>query len=284
MIKSESYILALSEPEGPVQMPNGDFLVVEMGEQAGSVSYIKAATRKVRRIVRTGRPNGLARDRNNNIWVAESKEPALLKINLEGNVETVFDECDGKPFMFPNDLAFGPDGMLYMTDSGIFHQDFVINGSIRKDFVSAPYDGKVFCIDCTKPSIYTIDDGIKFTNGIAFGPDGLLYVNETITGNVYRYRMVNGRYDDDKIYFRGPDGMKFSASGKLFCAVYGQGNITVLNRNGSVSKRIKTLGRCPTNLVFGLPGSKSFFVTEVGNGCLERHSITEDGMMLYLGK
>jgi len=78
--------------------------------------------------------------------------------------------------------------------------------------------------------------------------------------------------------------MKFSASGKLFCAVYGQGNITVLNRNGSVSKRIKTLGRCPTNLVFGLPGSKSFFVTEVGNGCLERHSITEDGMMLYLGK
>jgi len=295
-MKADIFISGLSSPEGPVQLPNGDFLVVEMGQDAGSVSYVHSTAKKIERIAKTGRPNGLAMDYRKTIWTAESMHPSLVKVSFEGKVEIILENCEGNPFMFPNDLAFGPDGKLYMTDSGIFYRDFVINGSIRSDFATAPYDGKVYCIDTSTLDIYTIDDGIHFANGIAFGPDGLLYVNETITGNIYRYRRINGRFDrktretfgnvirdDGLVYYRGPDGMKFSSAGNLYCTVYGQGDVTVLDRNGSVIRRLETLGKCPTNLVFGLPGTNSIYVTEVSKGALERHFTGEDGLPLHMG-
>ena len=32
-----------------------------------------------------------------------------------------------------------------------------------------------------------LDSGLRFSNGIAFGPDKNLYVSESLTGMVYRY-------------------------------------------------------------------------------------------------
>lgn len=285
---------ALSSPEGPVLLDNGDFLVVEMGADAGTVSRIDTKTGHCVRIVRTGRPNGLAVDASGVVWTAESEHPSLLKVFPDGKTEVVLEGCDGVPFLFPNDLAFGSDGMLYMTDSGIKFENFSIDGEIRSDYATAFYNGKVFCIDPVTLKIELIDDGIKFANGIAIGPDDLLYVNETITGNIYRYARIDGKYagrtrqlfgnvihDDGKVYYRGPDGMKFSASGNLYCTVFGQGDVVVLGRNGKVVDSIVLGGKCPTNLVFGPEGSGDIYVTEGEKGRLEVHHVGEDGFALY---
>lgn len=291
-----SWATGLSFPEGPVLLGNGDILLVEMGDDAGCLSIIDAQSRKKRQLVKTGRPNGLALDRQGNIWIAESKKPTLLKATLEGDVEVVMDHCDSHALLFPNDLAFDQDGLLFMTDSGILHSDFVTEEGIRADYATAPYDGKVFQIDIHTNETRLIDDGLLFPNGIAIGPDGLLYVNETITGNVYRYgrkgkwfdrskRSLFGNVirDDGEVYYRGPDGMKFGSSGALYCTVYGQGDVTVLDSKGSVIKRILTDGLCPTNIVFNRPGKQEILVTEVENGVLECHSVGEDGQELFYG-
>ena len=47
-----------------------------------------------------------------------------------------------------------------------------------------------------------MDHGILFTNGLAFGTDGLFYVNETATGNIYRYGMMNGSVVGPRTLFR----------------------------------------------------------------------------------
>lgn len=276
----------LSSPEGPVLTDSDDILLVEMGEDAGCISSIDHITRKKKQLVQTGRPNGLALDTAGNIWVAESKNPSLLRIDTKMEVSTVMQECCKIPLLFPNDLVFDADDFLYMTDSGILHADFVHNGSIRSDYATAGYDGKVFQINIRTLECSLIDDGLLFANGIAIGPDGDLYVNETITGNVYRYGKVDGHYDrrkrtlfanvildDGLVYYRGPDGMKFDESGNLYCTVYGQGNIAVLDRKGAVVKWIETIGKCPTNLVFGPKNSHLMFVTEVSNGVLECHQV-----------
>ena len=276
----------LSSPEGPVLTDSDDILLVEMGEDAGCISRVDHNTREKNQLVKTGRPNGLALDWEGNIWVAESKDPSLLKIDPGMKVTTVMQECSQIPLLFPNDLVFDTDGFLYMTDSGILHADFVHNGSIRPDYATAGYDGKVFQINIKTLECRLIDDGLLFANGIAIGPDGNLYVNETITGNVYRYGKVNGLYDrrkrtlfanvirdDGLVYYRGPDGMKFDESGNLYCTVYGQGDVAVLGQKGAVVTWIETLGKCPTNLVFGPKNSHQMFVTEVSNGVLECHRV-----------
>ena len=70
---------------------------------------------------------------------------------------------DGEPFLFPNDLCLGPDGALYLTDSGVVIQEFAPNNQIRPDYTSVYYDGRVYRIDIASGRVEKIDSGIKFT-------------------------------------------------------------------------------------------------------------------------
>lgn len=110
-------------PEGPVVLRDGSWLVVEMEARPGCVTQIRPDRGTRRVIAATGWPNGLAVDKNGFIWVAESLTASLLRMALDGKVEGVASECHGKPFLWPNDLCFGPDGALYMTDSGVTLRD-----------------------------------------------------------------------------------------------------------------------------------------------------------------
>ncbi len=183
----------LSVPEGPVLLPDGAWLVVEMGPDRGCVTRLDDDGRIERVISHTGRPNGLALDADGTIWVAESQDPSLIRLRPDGEAEVVLTGCAGEPFLFPNDLCFGPDGALYMTDSGILYRDIAPGGELHEDWAEAPMDGRVYRIDPESLSIEKLDSGLRFTNGIAFGPDEDLYVTEMITGMVYRYAWEGGQ-------------------------------------------------------------------------------------------
>lgn len=283
----------LSVPEGPVLLPDRSWLVVEMGPTRGCVTQISADGKTKRVIAKTGRPNGLAVDRNGTIWVAESHTRSLLRLTMDGKGEIVATECEGAPFLFPNDLCFGPDGAIYMTDSGIKFEDWVSNGKLREDYADVPIDGRVYRIDVQTRKVTMLDSGIRFTNGIAFGPGQALYINESVTGHVYRYRWSGGssmgrREDFGNVIdpkgpegFKGPDGMAFGENGNLFVTVFGQGDVTVLGSDGRVVGRIPTAGRQPTNVAFGPQGEKKIYVTEDELGQLEVFEVGTDGLPLY---
>ena len=182
----------LSFPEGPVVRQDGSWLVVEMGAETDCVTHIGPQGRNKRVIAKTGRPNGLAVDKSGSIWVAEPMQCALLRMNMDGKVEIIATACEGKPFLWPNDLCFGPDGALYMTDTGVRVRDFKVGAQPRPDHETVEFDGRVYRIDPATGNVRQIDGGLRFTNGIAFGPDGNLYVNETLTGMVCRYSWRDG--------------------------------------------------------------------------------------------
>ncbi|MBZ5595616.1 MAG: SMP-30/gluconolactonase/LRE family protein [Acidobacteriia bacterium] len=290
-MKSVAFASGLRFPEGPVAMPDGTWLVVEGGDR-GCVTQITADGKERRTVAVTGLPNGLAVDSAGSIWVAEPKVPSLLRVTLDGKVEVFMTECHGEPFLYPNDLCFGPDGALYLTDSGITAAEFEPGGNVRPDFETCPMDGRVYRIGVKTKTIEKIDSGVRFTNGIAFGPDNDLYANETITGAVYRYRRQSdgfgprepfGNVWNDSRYptLRGPDGMAFGADGKLYVAVYGQGDVTVLGTDGKVAQRLRTLGGLPTNVAFGLAGQRKLYVTEYQLGQLEVFPVETDGLPLW---
>lgn len=289
------YATGLSAPEGPVALPDGTWLIVEGGAERGCVTQISQGGLTKRIIKKTGRPNGLAVDAAGVIWVAESKRPSLVRLTMDGKSEVVAVECDRERFLFPNDLCFGPDGALYLTDSGVVIQEFAPNNEIRSDYMSIQYEGRVYRIDVQTGNVKKIDEGIKFTNGIAFGPDKLLYVNETLTGNIYRYSWKEDEIIPPRALFgnvirrdappgwKGPDGMAFATDGSLYVAVFGQRDVTVLGTTGEVIERIQTAGKLPTNIAFALPGRKQVHVTEYEFGQMEVFNVASDGLPLWCG-
>lgn len=284
----------LGFPEAPVLLPDGGFLFVEMDPAKGWIIRFSKDGQSRSVVAQTGRPNGLAADRDGCVWVAETAMRALLRMSLDGKYQVIANDFDGEPFLFLNDLALAPNGDVYLTDSGIALEQIAPGGQLNPDYRQLRYDGRVFRIDAHTHAVECVDRGLLFTNGIAFGPDGDLYVAETLSGNIYRYEYRRGRVIGKRQLFgnvierfnpaelKGPDGMKFGADTNLYVAVFGQGDVTVLGPDGTVVRRIKTDGSMPTNLVFGPKGERKIYVTEVESGSVQVMDVDTDGFPLNL--
>lgn len=285
----------LGLPEGPVLLEDGSWLVTELDLERGCVTQIAADGSSRRRVAVTGRPNGLAVDRGGTIWVAESLPPAaVIGLDREGNEASRFEEVDRKPMLWCNDICLGPGGSLFVTDSGTDVREFLPGGAIRPDYEDVAYEGRIYRIDPSSGDGEILDEGLSFANGIAFGPDGDLYVNETMSGNIYRYSAQRaGSFGSRELFanvldpdfeaegLRGPDGMAFSSDGRLWVAVFGQADITVLSRDGEAIQRIKTEGAAPTNVAFAAPGSGRLFCVEDELGRIEVFDVDADGLALH---
>jgi len=283
----------VSNPEGPVSLPDGSWIITEMDR--GVISHISADGKKLRIIAETGRPNGLAVDGNGNLWVAESKFPSLLKLTLPDRITTISTGNPGLPFLWPNDLCFGPDGAIYMTDSGIL-LDEMEGVDSPESIYKLPIDGRVFRVDPKTGVCDLLDRGLRFANGIAIGPDReTLYVSETLTGNIYRYRFAGHRLPSQRELFgnvmlrppaeygmvAGPDGMAFDNEGNLLVGVLRQGDITVLGSNGSVKDHLSIPGTFPTNLAFDQSGKPQILITEGSGNQLLKLEVSAGGLALH---
>ncbi len=109
---------------------------------------------------------------------------------------------------------------------------------------------------------------------------------------VFRYRLSRGSSVREHFAnvldpavptrYRGPDGMAFDVEGRLYCTVYGQGDVSVVEPDGTVSARIPTEGPRPTNVAFGPNGESRIYVTEVERGALEVHDVPAPGLPLHV--
>lgn len=232
-------------------------------------------------------------ERVSGVWVAETWQPSLIKFDETGQEILKIDSCGDLPFMWPNDLVYGPDGCIYLTDSGTLVRDLIKDGRLDPEVWSSSMKGRLFRIDPVTLSVECLDDGLLFANGIAFGPDGNLYVAETVTGLIYRYVFSSHFEPASKEIFVnvidssgpcrvvGPDGITFDQKGNLYAAIFGQGHIACVSPEGIVSRSIVTRGFCPTNVTFGPEGSRQLYVTEYQRGRIEVFDLTTDGFSGY---
>ncbi|MGO4567054.1 SMP-30/gluconolactonase/LRE family protein [Rhizobium sp. 2YAF20] len=281
------------EGEGPVVMSDGSFWAVEMAAGRACVSRVSYKDGIVPTIDVGGRPNGMTIDGEDRLWVAEARHGEVICYGRTGEILRTIAHPT-KRFLWANDLRFGPNGLLYLTDSGILDTKFITGTSHDPAYRTFDYEGCIFEIDPVAAKVLrTIDAGLMFANGLAFHEDGTLYVNETLTGNVYRYDLTQA--DPKRQYFgnvhqhgtypdwSGPDGMAFGVDGRLYCTVYGEGGISVLDTNGNLVDVISTNGSRATNIAF-IGNTATAIVTEVEHSAVELVEMPCAGLPLHRPK
>ena len=246
-------------PEGPSYLGDGAVAVAEMkGEAASRV----AADGTVTPLGDCGGgPNGTARGAQGEVyvanngglsaegkgyWYAPRQLPGCVqRIDPDGTVSTVTDELPGPAPHRPNDLCFGPDGTLYVTDSANWEDLRNINPG---HVVALGADGRLLG-SVEVPAM---------PNGIAFGPDGRLYVTQSLTRKVLALEVSGGSFGAPeqvlKLPSGMPDGLCFDGDGTLY--VCGSlGHALFVYSGGELQETIETgEGTQPTNCCVGDDG------------------------------
>jgi gluconolactonase len=169
-----------------------------------------------------------------------SAVPGIQRVSLDGSVEFLFSQVGGYTLAGPNQSAFGPDGRMWITDSG----------TELDDRVEVPSPGRIFVVtDASGTGEMVLERPGSYPNGIAFDEQGRFYWSESKAHRVCR--LENGeaitfcQLPDSHV----PDGMAFAEDGRLFVANTTFDGVTVLSPDGEVLSEID-LGEHCTNVVF----------------------------------
>lgn len=280
----------LAFPEGPVAMPDGSVILVEIRAQQLTRVWPDGRKDIVAKI--PGGPNGAAIGPDGKCyicnnggfsWVATRNTimpgaPAaheyiggsIQRVDLAtGEVETLFDKCGEHPLKGPNDLVFDKLGGLWFTDLG--------KRRARDVDVGAAY----YC----KPSMTEITEQVFGTlplNGIGLSPnETVMYAAETPTARLWAYDLAApGEVKPRDVIYRGErgkpiaglggyqmfDSLAVEASGNVCVATLISGLISVIAPDGQLVEQVPTGDRVTTNIAFGGPELKTAFITLSGKG------------------
>jgi gluconolactonase len=252
-VKASLLASDLGFPEGPVVMPDGGIVFCDGNTGELRRWYDDALSRFA---VTGGSPWGAVLGSDGAVYVTqggnvpgsgdETAVCGIQRVDSRGEVELLCTEIGGQPLAAPNDLAFGPDGRLYFTDSGT-EQD---------PRVDVPSPGRLFALDASGGEMLLERPG-TYPNGIAFDAQGKLYWTESMAHRVCR--LEDGAAETFSQLTDGhvPDGMAFAQDGRLFVCTTVSGGVTVLSSHGEILEEID-LGEHATNCIFD---SSALYVT-----------------------
>lgn len=279
-------------PEGPIAMPDGTVIVVEMFGPCLTRVHPDGGTAVIAEI--PGGPNGAAIGPDGALYLCNNGgafSPVELdgmllpgpfdadryiggriqRVDLHsGEVTDLYTECDGHPLRAPNDLVMDGHGGFWFTDHGI--RDHRARTSDLTAIYYAKADGS---------EIREVVFPTEGPNGIGLSPDGhTLYWAETHSGRVFR-RTVVGPGEvapvaplDPSVVLCGLPGQQYldslavDGAGNVCVATIFNGGITVISPDGSSVEHVATDDFLTTNVCFGGEDLRTAFVTVSSSGRL----------------
>jgi gluconolactonase len=235
----------------------------------GCVYIVDPSGGPLERIDTGGGPNGLARGHDGTLYVAQnggawgasgSAEPGVQVIT-GARVDYLVEGLGA-----PNDLMFGPDGRLWITDT---------RGEFDISSPDAGLPGHVYATDVVSGDTQqVVDDGPVFINGLGFDRDGSkLLVTATLSSQLLSYdTYAFGSSVLVHTFVNGwPDGMAVSARGDYWVALTGADRLDVIDPAGRRVGMVELpSGSLPTNVCIGGEGSDELFVSAAQSQALLR--------------
>ena len=268
-------------PEGPVLMPDGSVIVLEM--HGGAIQRIDTKGRVDLVAECGGGPNGAALGpdgalyvcNNGGCWSDHYSGGRIQRVDLgSGSVDDLYLDCEGLPLSAPNDLVFDRAGSFWFTDSGHTHGRQKELGRIMR----ATPDGTTI-----EEAIGSLDS----PNGIGLSPDeSTLYFSETQTGRLHRWAVPAPGHADDGKSRTTPsvlcglpgvhlfDSLAVESSGAVAVATPISGCITVVAADGRKIRQFWPPDDFDdpmlSNICFGTNGSDVAYITLSNRGWLVR--------------
>lgn len=277
-------------PEGPVAMPDGSIILVEIA--AGRVTRILPDGSRQTVAEPGGGPNGLALGPDGMLYLcnnggfgwletgglliphgtaADYAGGSIQRIDpATGSVETLYAHVDGEPLKGPNDIVFDDAGGFWFTDHGKTR-------ARARDVVGVFYaraDGSGI-----SEAIFPMEN----PNGIGLSPDGrTLYVAETYTAKLWAFDIESpgrvalqpglagggGRF----LYGAGGytyfDSLGVDSAGNICVATIGQGGISVVAPDGALADFVATPDPFTTNICWGGADLRTAYITLSATGRL----------------
>lgn len=243
--------------EGPLWTCRSTMMVV--GLSRGLVHEVDPQSGALIRSVDVGgHPNGLTEGADGDTWITQAGHGAVgpsIQCIRGDRVLSFAGELNA-----PNDLAFGPDGLLWFTDP------------FGVPFDEVPTPGRIWTLD-TRTGDFTLQSqGLLYPNGLAFPPTGdALYVAETSTARIIRMAFSPGCLGEPQLFAQmeagNPDGIAFDRDGKLYVAATKARNVQVFSPAGELVEVIALPeDGFPTNLCFGGADRQVLYVTSAKGG------------------
>jgi gluconolactonase len=291
-------------PEGPIAMPDGSVVLVEMlGDRMVRV-HPDGSTDVVAEI--PGGPNGAAVGPDGAIYVCNnggSFTPVDLGGMLipghfdpdrytggriqrvdphDGTVTDLYTECDGVALRGPNDLVMDGHGGFWFTDHGI--RDTTGRRADLTGIYYAQADGSGIT-----EVVYPTDS----PNGIGLSPDtDTLYWTETHTGRIHRRTITSPGHvmppaplDFSAVLCGLPgyqllDSLAVDNDGWVCVATIINGGITAISPDGSEMEFYATGDAVTTNICFGGEDLRTAYVTCGSSGRLVSFPWPRQGLRL----
>ncbi len=277
-------------PEGPVAMPDGSVILVEI--ERGCLSRVLPGGAKQVVAQLGGGPNGAAIGPDGRCYVCNNGgfkwvddetglRPVLQaddysggrieRVNLAtGAFETLYAASEQAPLRGPNDLVFDRQGGFYFTDLG--------KGRLRELDRGAVYyaraDGSL---------IREVAFPMLTPNGVGLSPDGgTLYVAETEPARLWAFDLAGpgeirrqpwpsphgGRLVTGSANYQRFDSLAVDRAGNICVATLVHGGISVISPDGASVRHVPMPERWVTNICFGGVDLRTAFITLSSTGRL----------------
>lgn len=294
----------LEFPEGPIAMPDGSIVLVEMFGPRLTRVQPDGSKETIAEI--PGGPNGAAIGPDGAVFLCNNGgafTPAevmgmtfpgpfdptnyiggrIQRVDVAtGDVTDLYTECDGRPLRAPNDIVMDGHGGFWFTDHGL--RD---NAARTADLTG------IYYATCDGSHITEAVFPVDAPNGIGLSPDGAtLYWAETHSGRVFRRNVTSPGVLEDalpldtSIVLHGLPGYQLLDSlgvdgdGWVCVATLVNGGITAISPDGEQIEHHATGDLITTNVCFGGDDLRTAYITLSSTGRLVSTPWPRSGLRL----